>query len=84
MFFFVVFFTAPPSFTKAPPPVVQALVGSLLSLDCAANGNPAPTITWLKDGSVIPSINYQVNNIVRLEVNELDKIYFDLLPLSVT
>ncbi|XP_015257287.1 PREDICTED: protein turtle homolog A-like [Cyprinodon variegatus] len=51
--------TAPPSFTKAPPPVVQALVGSFLSLDCAANGNPAPTITWLKDGSVIPSINYQ-------------------------
>ncbi|KAM4719190.1 protein turtle homolog A [Anableps anableps] len=51
--------TAPPTFTKALPPVVQALVGSRLSLDCTADGNPTPTVTWLKDGSVIPSANYQ-------------------------
>ncbi|KAM4533145.1 protein turtle homolog B [Fundulus diaphanus] len=51
--------TAPPAFTKAPPPAVQALVGSRLTLECVANGNPTPTITWLKDGSVIPSTNYQ-------------------------
>lgn len=44
--------TAPPTFIKAPPPVVEALVGSPLSLACVANGNPAPTITWLKDGEV--------------------------------
>uniref|UniRef100_A0A087XXQ3 Immunoglobulin superfamily, member 9b n=1 Tax=Poecilia formosa TaxID=48698 RepID=A0A087XXQ3_POEFO len=51
--------TAPPTFTKAPPPVVQALVGSRLSLDCVAIGNPTPTITWLKDGSAVPSANLQ-------------------------
>ncbi|KAJ4926433.1 hypothetical protein JOQ06_008607, partial [Pogonophryne albipinna] len=45
--------TAPPTFAKAPPPVVEALVGRSLSLTCVANGNPTPTITWLKDGSVI-------------------------------
>ncbi|XP_029299870.1 protein turtle homolog A [Cottoperca gobio] len=51
--------TAPPIFTEAPPPVVEALVGSPLSLACVANGNPTPTITWLKDGSVIQRINDQ-------------------------
>ncbi|GLD66265.1 protein turtle homolog A-like protein, partial [Lates japonicus] len=51
--------TAPPTFTTAPPPVVDALVGGDLSLACVANGNPTPTITWLKDGSVIPKTNYQ-------------------------
>ncbi|XP_047185471.1 protein turtle homolog A isoform X1 [Scophthalmus maximus] len=45
--------TAPPAFTEAPPPEVEALVGGRLSLPCVATGNPAPTITWLKDGSVI-------------------------------
>uniref|UniRef100_A0A3Q3J0G8 Immunoglobulin superfamily, member 9a n=2 Tax=Monopterus albus TaxID=43700 RepID=A0A3Q3J0G8_MONAL len=45
--------TAPPTFTEAPPPVVEVLVGGHLSLACVANGNPTPTITWLKDGSVI-------------------------------
>ncbi|XP_044190144.1 protein turtle homolog A [Thunnus albacares] len=51
--------TAPPTFTQAPPPVVERLVGSHLSLACVANGNPTPTITWLKDGSMIQRINYQ-------------------------
>ncbi|KAK7896621.1 hypothetical protein WMY93_021946 [Mugilogobius chulae] len=44
---------APPTLTKAPPPVVEVLVGSPLSLTCVANGNPAPALTWLKDGTVI-------------------------------
>ncbi|XP_068430302.1 protein turtle homolog A [Clinocottus analis] len=51
--------TAPPTFSEAPPPVMEALVGSHLSLACVAIGNPTPTITWLKDDSVIPRINYQ-------------------------
>ncbi|XP_050928747.1 LOW QUALITY PROTEIN: protein turtle homolog A [Lates calcarifer] len=51
--------TAPPTFTVAPPPAVDTLVGGDLSLACVANGNPTPSITWLKDGSVIPKINYQ-------------------------
>uniref|UniRef100_A0A3B5AQB9 Protein turtle homolog A-like n=1 Tax=Stegastes partitus TaxID=144197 RepID=A0A3B5AQB9_9TELE len=52
--------TAPPIFTEAPPPVLEALVGSHLSLACVAKGNPTPTITWLKDGSAIQRVNYQV------------------------
>lgn len=51
---------APPTFTQTPPPLVEGLVGSHLSLPCVANGNPPPTITWLKDGSVIERTNYQV------------------------
>ena len=42
---------APPTFTKTPPPVVEALAGSRLSLSCVAKGNPVPSITWLKDGA---------------------------------
>ncbi|XP_020486236.2 protein turtle homolog A [Labrus bergylta] len=51
--------TAPPTFTEAPPPVVEALVGNHLSLACAAKGNPTPNITWVKDGNVIQRINDQ-------------------------
>ncbi|XP_045923610.1 protein turtle homolog A [Micropterus dolomieu] len=51
--------TAPPTFAEAPPPVVEALVGNHLTLACVANGNPTPTITWLKDDSVIQTINDQ-------------------------
>ncbi|KAJ3606061.1 hypothetical protein NHX12_028104 [Muraenolepis orangiensis] len=43
--------SAPPTFTKTPPSAVEALVGSRLSLSCVANGNPDPSITWLKDGA---------------------------------
>ncbi|KAM9437708.1 protein turtle homolog B-like [Salvelinus alpinus] len=45
--------TAPPIFTKTPPPVLEALVGNSLSLACVARGNPPPTITWAKDGTLI-------------------------------
>ncbi|TWW66701.1 Protein turtle -like protein A [Takifugu flavidus] len=51
--------TAPPTFTQAPPPAQEALVGSHLSLVCVAHGNPSPTITWLKDGRVIQGTNNQ-------------------------
>lgn len=61
---------APPTFTEAPPPVVEALVGSHLSLACVANGNPTPTITWLKDGSVIQRINEQVCLCIIVCLNE--------------
>uniref|UniRef100_A0A668A8Q9 Immunoglobulin superfamily, member 9a n=1 Tax=Myripristis murdjan TaxID=586833 RepID=A0A668A8Q9_9TELE len=52
--------TAPPIFTKTPPAVLEALVGSHLSVSCVANGNPTPAITWLKDGDVIQGINDEV------------------------
>lgn len=45
--------TAPPTLTKVPPSVADVLVGNPLSLTCVANGNPAPVITWQKDGRVI-------------------------------
>lgn len=51
---------APPTFTEAPPPVLEALVGSQLSLRCGADGNPTPSITWLKDGSVIQGADGKV------------------------
>uniref|UniRef100_A0A3B4BK78 Immunoglobulin superfamily, member 9a n=1 Tax=Periophthalmus magnuspinnatus TaxID=409849 RepID=A0A3B4BK78_9GOBI len=50
--------TAPPTLTKAPPPIVEVLVGSSLSLTCVANGNPAPVITWLKDSKVLQTVNF--------------------------
>ncbi|RVE65528.1 hypothetical protein OJAV_G00117800 [Oryzias javanicus] len=51
--------SGPPTFTEFPPPVLEALVGTHLSLSCVAIGNPIPTITWLKDGTVIQSMNDQ-------------------------
>ncbi|GFT51976.1 neogenin [Nephila pilipes] len=43
----------PPHFIAIPSQNVVVLKGSDLTLDCAANGNPKPRITWLKDGSTI-------------------------------
>ncbi|XP_034047884.1 protein turtle homolog A [Thalassophryne amazonica] len=51
--------TAPPTFIKTPPPFMEALVGSHLSLVCVANGNPSPAVLWLKDGSVMEDVNYE-------------------------
>ncbi|GIY50463.1 neogenin, partial [Caerostris extrusa] len=42
-----------PHFVAVPPKNAVVLKGSDLTLDCAANGNPKPRITWLKDGSTI-------------------------------
>ncbi|KAG7272767.1 hypothetical protein CRUP_015409 [Coryphaenoides rupestris] len=52
--------TAPPTFTKTPPSVMEALVGSRLSLSCVANGNPSPSITWLKDGAGLQDEDVEV------------------------
>lgn len=38
-----------PEFIATPRSTV-ATEGANITLDCAANGNPRPTITWLKDG----------------------------------
>ncbi|KAG5888723.1 hypothetical protein JTB14_023799 [Gonioctena quinquepunctata] len=40
---------APPTFIAQPQPGTY-VEGQNVSLDCAANGNPAPSIIWLKDG----------------------------------
>jgi neogenin len=41
-----------PSFLATPRNTV-ALERSNVTLECAANGNPRPEITWLKDGTTI-------------------------------
>ncbi|XP_035236091.1 protein turtle homolog A isoform X1 [Anguilla anguilla] len=45
--------TAPPVFFKTPPPFLEALQGSAVSLTCGAHGNPQPTVTWQKDDAPI-------------------------------
>ncbi|XP_042907153.1 neogenin isoform X2 [Parasteatoda tepidariorum] len=42
-----------PNFIATPPSTVVIAKGSNLTLDCAANGNPNPIITWLKGNSAI-------------------------------
>ncbi|XP_050305807.1 neogenin isoform X2 [Anthonomus grandis grandis] len=41
--------SAAPSFIARPRPAT-VVEGQNVTLDCAANGNPVPRITWLKDG----------------------------------
>lgn len=40
-------------FTETSPPGVEVFVGRSVTLKCAAQGNPRPTITWSKDGRPI-------------------------------
>lgn len=37
----------------AKPTEQYAIEGSSITLECAANGNPRPSITWLKDGIAV-------------------------------
>lgn len=41
-----------PEFVAKPQSTV-ALEGSIVTLDCAAVGNPRPSISWVKDGTSI-------------------------------
>lgn len=41
-----------PEFVSKPHSTV-VLEGSVITLDCAAIGNPRPQISWLKDGTLI-------------------------------
>ena len=41
---------APPSFTATPPQYVEAKEGGSTLLSCAAQGNPKPMISWLREG----------------------------------
>jgi len=45
---------APPTFVKSPRNI-KALDGETITLECRAEGYPAPTIAWHKDGSRLPS-----------------------------
>ncbi|KAK2725812.1 neogenin-like isoform X1 [Artemia franciscana] len=41
-----------PFFVTTPRNIVS-VIGSNVTLECAANGNPLPTVSWLKDGTTI-------------------------------
>ncbi|KAL2094419.1 hypothetical protein ACEWY4_009138 [Coilia grayii] len=44
---------APPSFRQTPPTYVETQEGVTITLTCVANGNPTPTVDWLRDGKVL-------------------------------
>ncbi|XP_069465362.1 hemicentin-2 isoform X1 [Ambystoma mexicanum] len=41
----------PPSFAEPAPETVNHTAGHPVTLSCEAEGSPAPTLTWLKDGA---------------------------------
>ncbi|XP_037278778.2 interference hedgehog [Rhipicephalus microplus] len=49
-----------PSFTSVPPEVVNVVTGSNVTIECAANGNPAPVITWSKEGGHLPRSRHKI------------------------
>ncbi|KAG1650913.1 Neogenin [Nymphon striatum] len=49
-----------PHFIAQPKKTVIA-EGETVTLECAANGNPKPSITWLKDGTTIDFLNLDSN-----------------------
>lgn len=46
------FFSVPPSISGSSN-VVAVVVNNLVRLECEARGIPAPSLTWLKDGSPV-------------------------------
>ncbi|XP_067289830.1 protein turtle homolog A [Pseudorasbora parva] len=53
----LLFVTAPPVLTETSAPAVEVFVGRSVTLKCAAQGNPRPSITWSKDGGPIKHQN---------------------------
>ncbi len=37
----------PPTIIKAPAPTLKMVEGDTLQVSCSAEGNPAPTVTWM-------------------------------------
>lgn len=57
-----------PLLTSSPPIFKPRLTGDNLTLPCSAEGNPQPTITWLRDNS---PLNFLASdNIVQVSVTE--------------
>ncbi|KAF0313218.1 Neogenin [Amphibalanus amphitrite] len=60
---------AAPTFV-ARPADTEALRGDNVTLECAANGNPRPQVTWLKDGNTI-NMSYLDRRFFRVGVSSL-------------
>ena len=63
----VVSISLPPEFTEVPMDTVGQLYGQVV-LTCIATGNPAPVITWYKDGQTISDSD---SNFFQLTISEL-------------
>ncbi|XP_042564323.1 protein turtle homolog B [Clupea harengus] len=53
----------PPSFRQTPAQHVETQEGITVTLTCVANGNPTPTVDWLREGKVLHGNGkYKVTN----------------------
>ena len=53
--------SAPPTFTDTPPQYVEAKEGGSITLTCTAFGNPKPSVSWLREASLmVSSAKYKV------------------------
>ena len=43
-----------PRFTVKPPGKVPAVIGTTLTLNCSATGDPRPVISWKRQGAALP------------------------------
>lgn len=50
----------PPLFTFVPPEVMEVVTGSNVTMECAANGNPSPDISWNKEGGHLPRTRHRM------------------------
>uniref|UniRef100_A0A3B3HKH6 Immunoglobulin superfamily, member 9Bb n=1 Tax=Oryzias latipes TaxID=8090 RepID=A0A3B3HKH6_ORYLA len=54
---------APPTFTDTPPQYVEAKEGGSITLTCMAFGNPKPSVSWLREGSLmVSSAKYKLSD----------------------
>ncbi|XP_065819137.1 protein turtle homolog B-like isoform X1 [Labrus bergylta] len=54
---------APPTFSDTPPQYVEAKEGGSITLTCTAYGNPKPSVSWLREGSLmVSSAKYKVSD----------------------
>ena len=62
--------TTAPEFILTPSNTVLES-GATATLDCAANGNPAPQITWLKDGATVDLMSLENSRFARVGAGSL-------------
>ena len=67
-----------PRFTVKPPVSIFAVLGDTLTLNCSANGDPQPVISWRKQGGHLPvGRNQQINGaLVIRDITKNDTAYY--------